>query len=400
MIYSIHKIPIIMKVTEILFFLSYGIYLIYTFLTTTFFYTYYYNEMIYKLVMLGCIGVVLFSEVTIKKCSQRELVWLLVCLALSTILLRRMMGQFSLLPFFILIYASRDIPFKKIAKFSFYLLTFLLILVVTSSYVGIIPNYLDTLIVGRNRHYLGFTYALNPAMILLNLMCLDLYLHQNKVSILRSFIWLIFSTWMYKQTSARLAFGITLITLILMFFYSHNKQFFFKHKWIGKCLTCSFVICSVTGIVITLMYNPTVTWMNSLNTVLEGRLYYGKNAIIRYGIKLFGMRIQYIGNGLNISGTRRTGEYNYVDCLYISMIQKYGILFFIIFIFMLTAAMVYLYKKKNFSLLIIMMTVAARGLIDNTFFPLHFTTFWFVLGSGLFGREKLIKSKFERKLLE
>ena len=47
-----------------------------------------------------------------------------------------------------------------------------------------------------------------------------------------------------------------------------------------------------------------------------------------------------------------------------------------------------LHKKNENCLLIIMIFVSLRGLIDNTFFPLYFNTFWLIVGREVFGNYK------------
>ena len=374
---------------EFLYFLSYGIYLIYTLLTTTFFYAFFYQEIIYKCLILTCMFILALKEIVFKRLSNLELIGLIICMALSLILLRRMVGQFSLLPFFLYIYCSRDIPFEKIARFSYWLLGILLMGVVVSAYIGIIPNYLDTLIPGRDRYYLGFTYALDSSIVVLNIMSLSLYLHRHHISLIRCLLWFVIIFWFYLQTRSRLAFLMGI--LILALFYLVTKfPGILRRKWLNWGMAASFIICSTGGIFLTVMYEPTVLWMKKLNNILENRLALGKNALELYGYKLLGMRIQYVGNGLDISGERKTGEYNYVDCLYVSMLQKYGVLFLICFIMILTIAMFRMYKKNKYYLLIIMTSIALRGLIDNTFFPLYFNTFWLAIGPEVFRKHENI----------
>ena len=175
-----------------------------------------------------------------------------------------------------------------------------------------------------------------------------------------------------------------------LFYLSGRKgpRLFEKRKWISWGMVSSFIISTAGGILLTLFYNPNISWMRKCNTVLENRLALGKNALNTYGYKLLGIRLQYVGNGLDIFGERKTGEYNYVDCLYVSVLQKYGVLFLIVFIVLLTMTMFYLYKEKNYFIMIIMTSIAFRGLIDNTFFPLYFNTFWLLIGIEVFGKRK------------
>lgn len=371
---------------KMLFFISYSLYLTYSFLTTTFFYTHFFNEMIYKGLMMLCMFLLVLEQLYFKRLSYKQLLGGILCLGLSLILLRRMMGQFSLLLFFLYIYCCRDIPFDEIAKFSFWILGLLLTGVIICSYLGVIPNYLDTLVIGRERHYLGFTYALNASIIILNIMSLDLFIHRKNPSIFRTILWFVISLWCYFQTRSRLAFAMGIFVLLVTYLTARHLLSFRKMKWIAWGMVTSFINSAVGGILLTVLYDPDVRWMKKCNTILENRLALGKNALSTYGYKLLGIRLQYVGNGLDIFGERKAGEYNYVDCLYISILQKYGILFLIAFIVLLTMTMFYLYKENNYFLMIVMTSIALRGLIDNTFFPLYFNTFWLLIGTEVFGR--------------
>ncbi len=373
---------------EFFYFVAYGIYLIYTFLTTTFFYSLFFQETIYKCLIILCLVILIIKEIFFKKMSYMEIVGFCICLAFSIVLLRRMVGQFSLLPFFFYIYSARDIPFEKIARFSFWLIGTLLIGTIFSAYIGIIPNYLDTLVAERDRYYLGFTYALNASIVVLNLLSLDLYLHRKHPSLLRCITWFIISFGIYYQTRSRLAFVSGSCIIISIYLASKFPNILKKRKCLNWFMNMSFVICSVTGIFLTIIYNSDIYWLVRVNTILENRLALGKNALNLYGCKLLGMRIQYVGNGLDIFGNRKTGEYNYVDCLYVNILQKYGAIFLVGFILILTIMMFRLHKKNENCLLIIMIFVSLRGLIDNTFFPLYFNTFWLIVGREVFGNYK------------
>ena len=230
---------------------------------------------------------------------------------------------------------------------------------------------------------------MDSSIVVLNIMSLSLYLHRHHISLIRCLLWFVIIFWFYLQTRSRLAFLMGI--LILALFYLVTKfPGILRRKWLNWGMAASFIICSTGGIFLTVMYEPTVLWMKKLNNILENRLALGKNALELYGYKLLGMRIQYVGNGLDISGERKTGEYNYVDCLYVSMLQKYGVLFLICFIMILTIAMFRMYKKNKYYLLIIMTSIALRGLIDNTFFPLYFNTFWLAIGPEVFRKHENI----------
>lgn len=103
---------------------------------------------------------------------------------------------------------------------------------------------------------------------------------------------------------------------------------------------------------------------------------------------MFGNKnLVFVGNGLDMYGGKSTGMYNYVDCLYIQVVQKYGLILFIIVLFAITYALYRSYLAGDVYYLIIMTFIAGHCIIDDL--PLYFynNTFWLGIGPLLFGHE-------------
>ena len=126
---------------------------------------------------------------------------------------------------------------------------------------------------------------------------------------------------------------------------------------------------------------------------------FGKKSLEEYEINLFGHDIQYIGAGLDINGQRATGTYNFVDCLYINMLEKYGIVFNVLFLCLLTTVLRKVWKGENYFLFIILVGLAFRGIIDNLEMYLYYNTFWLAISEYYVKKHtRLIdKMKIERK---
>ena len=69
-----------------------------------------------------------------------------------------------------------------------------------------------------------------------------------------------------------------------------------------------------------------------------------------------------------------------MDCLYVQVLQKYGILFTIVVIVIMTILMYKLYKEEQWFLLVTMAVLAIHGMIDDLILPLYYNTFWLLLG--------------------
>ena len=103
-----------------------------------------------------------------------------------------------------------------------------------------------------------------------------------------------------------------------------------------------------------------------------------------YGVSLFGNRnITWVGSGLDPMGNRASGTYLYVDNLYLQIMQKYGIIFFVVYILLFTLVLFKCLKRKEYHLFMLLVALAARGFLDDLSLQLYYNTFWFPIGRML-----------------
>ena len=128
--------------------------------------------------------------------------------------------------------------------------------------------------------------------------------------------------------------------------------------------------------------------MKALNDVLTDRLLYGQRSLIAYGVSVLPQEINWVGFGLDYTGQHAAieGEMIFVDCLYLKILQRFGILFFIILFSMLIATSVQANKNKNYYLLASFFFIAIHFAIDDLYLYIQYNTFWFVIGSILIER--------------
>ncbi|HFI0456361.1 TPA: polymerase, partial [Streptococcus suis] len=117
----------------------------------------------------------------------------------------------------------------------------------------------------------------------------------------------------------------------------------------------------------------------SLDKFLGGRIYLASKSLSMYGFNLLGRNIQWVGNGLSAEGQRSTMSYFYVDNMYIQVLQKYGLIFLVIFLTVMTITMLILYRKKQYLLLVCLVILAFHATIDDLTFNLHYNFFLVLL---------------------
>ncbi len=360
-----------------LFLAAFIIFLFFTILNSSF-YAKYIPSLFYKATFIIEILILLLKEIITKKMGIREWIGLIIIILLTFVVYTNLSGQFPVLLLFLFIYSARNVSLEKIIDVAFFESIFLLIFIVLSSKIGIIPNYIEY--GSRVREFLGFRYSLYAPALLFNIISLDLYRKRNNKKLVRNVIWCIISYIFFRYTCSRLSFYLSILLIFFSTFLSNNKKNKRKNRLIGFFCCISYILCFVFSIYITYNFNPSNKNYYVLNDFLGNRLYYGNKAIQEYGINLFGHDIELVGNGLDMNGLKNNNTYNYVDCLYVILLLRYGIVFVFIFIIALTYTNIYLYRKKEYFILLVMVLYAFHGIIDDLMIYLYYNTFWLVVG--------------------
>jgi hypothetical protein len=367
---------------DVLYFISYGIFLITSLLSTSFYYRLFIGYP-YSWIQVSCLALLIFREYRLGAAKQNW-VALAVLTVMAALSLQYTMGNLTrLVPLmFFYIYGARNIHFTRIARFSLWVSGIVVCFVVFSGYLGIIDN----VVVAKGtrvREYLGFRYALYLPGFLLNMIALWIYLHQDKPSIHGALLWTAANVFVYLRTDSRISFvlaqGLLLASLLLRFVPVIKTRF----QWIWGCLTGTYVLSAAFSYVFTGIYDGTVPWMRRLNSMLESRLSLGKRSLEDHGFGLLGRHISWVGNGLDAFGNTVEESYTYVDCFYVKILQRYGILFTAGLLSLLTWSMARLWKQKEHVLLLICAVVAVHCILDDLSFALHYNTFWIAMGMAL-----------------
>ena len=369
---------------EVFFFLSYGIFYVVTFLSTSFYYCYFHGRP-FQVIYLVCVALLFLQQLHYILYSKKDIVKTLVAFFLFAITFVVADGalQRSIPCIFLFCFCARRISFRKIARFTLCCSVVLLLFVVISGYAGIIQNYTAVQSNHRVREYLGFRYALFPSAHLLKMTALWVSLHKDKVPLSGVAVFVLANYWMYIKTDSRTSFAISVFLLLVAVVLRFIPGFFNKLGVIRGIMASSFVICGGLSLLLTVMYDEKISWMQQLNRKLSGRLYYGQNSLNKYGFHLFGQNLDWNGNSLDAFGQPSVGQYDYVDCLYVKILQKYGIIFIILFLLLLTIALIRCNLRRDDLLLVIMATVAAHCMLDDLSLYLYYNTFWFAMGSLL-----------------
>lgn len=372
------------KNDQFLFYIAYSIYLAFAILSKTFFYTYYGDD-IYRIIKLIYLFLLSINEIIEfnKKRKEYSFLSLAICLFIGAILAynEKILSDATLT--IALIYCGRNASFKKIATLTIIESSILLLVVICSSYLGIIDNYIfDNGY--RRREYLGFTYPLFSSAILSNITCLYIYLRSKCIQSKEIILLFLINFWLYLKTDARLSFYLTLFLLVLVFMNKSfkNNQICIKMKDFILCKLSIYLmwVLSVITFITSFFYDSTSEVWIKFNKILNSRLSLQNYSLKTYGITLFGDKtIPWVGMGLDSQGKLTSGVYLWVDNLYLFFIQRFGIVTFVVVLILLTIFLIKLSKKKEYLLLLLFSILAIRLCIDDLYLYLFYNTLWFLV---------------------
>lgn len=377
--------------TTSLFFLAYGLFL-FLVLTSTTFYFQYIMGAIYQIGISIAMALLIFREFFYWRYNCKNFKGIIICLILMLLVYVADASNRNIIMVTILfIYCARNIEFEKIASFSAKLSTFFLVFVILSSFAGVIQNY-STFSGGRARNYIGFLYALFPSTILCNITMLRIYLKKEKIAWTELAVLSVANFWIYYQTKSRLSYGISLATIALAVALKLLPKVFENKKWFRNVLASAPGWSALLSITLTAFYSAENTFLVLIDLLLDGRISMAKNAMKEYGISLFGTKFSMIGNGLDAFGNNLSKvylTYSYIDNLYVQLILRYGLIFFLLFIclFMYVSYRAVKYDVKGY-LSIIFALLALQGMIQDSFLNIAYNTFIFLFGSILINEVK------------
>lgn len=390
------------NLSDMLFYLSFGIYLILMILNTSF-YLLYTNGTITRCVLFLCLIMMIVRESLIEKIQKKDLPGLILLLITFIIMYR--IAKLGTAIMLIYIYGARNIEFRKIAKLSICVTVLTVLFVIVSSYIGIIDNYVE-ISVDRVRQYLGFKYALFPSTYMLNVTFLFIYVskyksYKDKLYFLLFFVLLISNYWIFVKTDSRTNFYLAILMLLISLVFNKNLNLLFKNKIIEFLSIFSYVISAFISFILTIKYDYKNQILASINRALADRLSLGQQSLEKYGFNLFGQRINWVGNGLNEFGVRNKHEYTYVDSLYIQILQKYGLIFFIIFLVIMSLFLYKLLKEKEYHMVLMLIVISLHSILDDLSLYVWYNTLLLSIGYYLsrfnwnnIDIKKSLKSKF------
>ncbi len=264
--------------------------------------------------------------------------FLLLALALACIcLVLRSSGSIN--PFFwlLLIAGSRNIKFEKILKVYLAINVTIVLLAFCASSLDVIENLRYKTEKRGIRNSFGIIYPTDFGAHIFFMFLTFCYLKGEKLKYYHYGITILAAALVYRFSNARLDSGCTLALALLFSLgnwivhsrkVSWNIKILWERGW-NKLGMWVMPILSVFSIGITVIYQRNSSAWQALNEIVSNRLELGRRGIDEYGWSLFGQPLTLVGFGGSVG---EQSNYNFVDCSYVYMLLRHGILFVVLMV--------------------------------------------------------------------
>ena len=176
----------------------------------------------------------------------------------------------------------------------------------------------------------------------------------------------------YYITDARTDFIVMLmlifLTLVTKIKYTSISKFIKKTAIRKGILTLPIVLVASSWILTGIYDDDSEIWLK-IDAVLSGRLAMGKVALQNYNITAFGQYVIEKGFG---GSTDWPDNYFFIDCSYISMGIKFGIIFLILIFVIYTIILKRCLDTRKLFWCIVLVVVAIQSATEH-----HFIQYWY-----------------------
>lgn len=237
---------------------------------------------------------------------------------------------------------------------------------------------------GDLRYALGFWHPNNAATVVMIVFLLKLYLSKFKLSLI-DFLMILFATIVvFYITDSRASMIVTMFAIIVSGIYSVFGKNLYKFKKIYEngifqkiLILFPFIFCGIS-VLLTILYSNRFMFMDRINSLFSGRLYYSSLAFEEYSLSLFGIN--------RVSDVVIILDNNYIYNFY-----GLGVVNTIIVLSLLSISIFKMIKDKNYSLVFVELLILSFCMMETIMLYYKMNIFCIVFSIIFCQKEKQLK---------
>lgn len=390
------------SVSSALFFLAFFAWLCWKVISASMF-TYWLPDCFAAGVRLLCVFALLLSECMCVQGRLSHIFSLLMCLAVA-IFVGLNAQNYEFVDLIVFVYCARNIELHSIAKCFAFGVALPCAVVVVSSQLGIIVDYI-WLFESRLRHGLGFTYCTTLAHFYLSFVMAWCVIRYGRAGKAEAVALVLVDFWIFIMTDTRNPFLLTLLLVVLS--WCIGKGLIRMGAGARKAVAAYlYIVFPCAILILAIVYNPADPILRVLNDVLSNRLIYSHNALETYSLSPFGqvpdIGIGYVGADGEIVDWWNH-DANHLDSSFLRMLVYYGPVLLILVCALFFSLGLRESKRGNDLVCLLLFVNAVRGFIDPQLFQLQYDFLLLMLvppasSASLHAQRSIVGNEDEREL--
>ena len=213
----------------------------------------------------------------------------------------------------------------------------------------------------RTRYGLGFFYASLGQFYFLSIV-LAYILIKEKIKLTESLIFVLISSIMFyfTDTKAPFVYSIFVIVLFIIIDKLKNTKIFDVFSFVA--VLSPFIAC-IGMYLMSYFYNGNNNVLNAINNIVTGRLELTHNALMRFGVKLFGQTAP------EVLGDPTC----YLDSSLMVLLVLFGLAVTVLSLCFMSYFAYLAYKNRKVAILVVIFFISLRGAFDLGFMAIQFS---------------------------
>ncbi|AJC12636.1 hypothetical protein JI75_08230 [Berryella intestinalis] len=278
----------------------------------------------------------------------------------------------------------RNLNAKEVLTWIFIVQLIVLLTIVLLGVVGVMPT---PPWVSENpdriRHALGFEWYTYASHFLLSLILVYFYLKREKASWFVIVVLLAFNVVVFLLSDSRNSFALSLLVLGAMAAYKRWGSKLRRNKVFELAFIASVPICAVLSAIVFLGVPVDSDLGHQLNRVFSNRLAQTQLAFSQYDVSIFGNRIEWVTPIAVMSGKVASGANNYVDCSYLNILIRNGVLVSAVFLVLFVALVRKAVTGGDYVFGFIFLVFAIHSIVDPQLCMIAYCSFLLLFGKVL-----------------